>query len=114
MVSNVVATKHRAVSDTIIERSAGAAAISAKALALALTQDVQIADCVWDIGTDLTHEHAHRLELVTEGKSVRVYFRELELTTADNASRSKRIDERLQRAIAQLTQRPPAPTYAYR
>jgi|SRR5450830_13039 len=102
------------MSDTVIERSAGAAAISAKALALALAQEVEIVDCVWDIGADLTHEHAHRLELVTAGKSVRVYFRELELTTADNSSRSKRIDERLQRAIAQLQQRAPAPTYAYR
>ncbi len=102
------------MSDTIIERSAGAAAISAKALSIALALDVQIADCVWDIGADLAHEHAHRLELVTAAKSVRVYFRELELTTAGNASRSRRIDERLQRAIAQLTQRVPAPTYAYR
>ncbi|MFL9878106.1 hypothetical protein PQR63_06940 [Herbaspirillum rhizosphaerae] len=101
------------MTDTIIERSAGAAAISAKAMAIALGQEVQIVDCVWDIGADLTHEHAHRLELVTAEKSVRVYFRELELTTADNASRGKRIDERLQRAIAQLLQRAPAPTYGY-
>lgn len=101
------------MSDTIIERSAGAAAISAKALVIAQALEVEIADCVWDIGADLTHEHAHRLELVTAAKSVRVYFRELELTTSDNASRSKRIDERLQRAIAQLQQRAPAPTYGY-
>jgi len=102
------------MSGTIIERTAGAAAIAAKAVAIALAQEVEIVDCVWDIGADLGHEHAHRLDLVTADKSVRVYFTELELTTSGNAARTKRTEERLQRAIAQLFARPPAPTYAYR
>lgn len=99
---------------TRMERSDGAAAISARAVALAQAQDVQIVECVWDIGADLTHEHAHRLDLITADKSVRVYFPDLELTTSGNASRTKRSEERLQRAIAQLMQRTPAPTYGYR
>jgi len=100
-------------SSTVIERSDGAAAISAKALQLGVELGVQIVECVWDIGDDLTHEHAHRLELVGAEKSVRVYFRELELTTAGNAARSKRIEERLERAIAQMRPPAPAPTYSY-
>jgi hypothetical protein len=97
-----------------IERSVGASAIATEAAALAVAQDVVIVDCVWDIGSDLTHEHAHRLDLVTADKSVRVYFPELELTTTGHAYRSKRITERLQRAIAQLRPRAPAPTYSFR
>lgn len=97
-----------------IERSVGASAIATEAIALAAAQDVTIVECVWDIGTDLTHEHAHRLDLVTASKSVRVYFPELELTTSGHAYRSKRITERLQRAIAQLLQRAPVPTYSFR
>lgn len=99
---------------TNIERSNGAAAISAQAVALASTLDVDLVECVWDIGADLTHEHAHRLDLITVAKSVRVYFRDLELTTTGNPSRAKRTEERLQRAIVQLQQRTPAPTYGYR
>src|SRR5450830_1554739 len=102
------------MSGTIIERTAGAAAIAAKAVAIALAQEVEIVDCVWDIGADLGHEHAHRLDLVTADKSVRVYFTELELTTTGHAYRAKRITERLQRAIAQLHQSAPAPTYSFR
>ncbi|SRR5450830_546814 len=97
-----------------IERSVGAAAIATEASALAAGQEVLIVECVWDIGTDLTHEHAHRLDLVTADKSVRVYFPELELTTTGHAYRAKRITERLQRAIAQLHQSAPAPTYSFR
>jgi len=96
-----------------IERSVGTAAVAAQAQALALDAGVQIVDVVWDIGTDLTHEHAHRLDLVTADKSVRLYFTELELTTSGHPARSKRIDERLQRAIAQLPQRTPAATYTF-
>lgn len=99
---------------TIVERNVGANAILIQANALAFAQNVQLIDCIWDIGTDLTHEHAHRLDLITREKSVRVYFRELELTTNGHTSRSKRVTERLQRAIAQLMQRTPAPTYSYR
>ena len=101
-------------STTVIERNDGAAAISAKALQLGVEQGVQIVECVWDIGDDLTHEHAHRLELVGADKSVRVYFRELELTSTGNAGRSKRVQERLQRAIEQMRPPAPAPTYSYR
>src|SRR5450830_671101 len=97
-----------------IERSVGAAAIATEASALAAGQEVLIVECVWDIGTDLTHEHAHRLDLVTADKSVRVYFTEPEVTTSGHAMRSKRVTERLQRAIAQLLQRTPAATYTFR
>lgn len=99
---------------TPLERSNGAAAISAKAVALAVALEVELVECVWDIGADLTHEHAHRLDLITAAKSVRVYFPDLELTSSGNASRTKRIEERLQRAIVQLQQRTPAPTYGFR
>jgi len=51
-----------------IDRQVGADAISARAIAIALAQGVQISETTWDIGTDLTHEHAHRLELVTLAK----------------------------------------------
>lgn len=97
-----------------IDRQAGADAISARAIAIALAQGVQISECSWDIGTDLTHEHAHRLELVTAAKTVRVYFPDPELCTSGHPMRSKRTEERLQRAIAQLLPHIPQPTYAYR
>ena len=101
--------------DTLtIDRAAGAATVAAKALEIALAQDVQIVDCVWDFGADLGHEHAHRVDLVTAEKSVRIYFTELELTTTGHTSRAKRMEERLQRSIAQLLQRAPAPTYGFR
>ena len=96
------------------ERLAGADAISAKAMAIGTELGVLIAECVWDIGQDLTHEHAHRLDLVTATKSVRLYFRDRELTAPDRASCTKRIEDRLRRAIAQLLSRPPEPTYAFR
>jgi predicted TPR repeat methyltransferase len=95
-------------------RMAGADAISAKAIAIAAEQDVLIAECVWDIGTDFAHEHAHRLDLITATKTVRLYFRDRELTMAANDSCAKRIDDRLRRAIAQLHSRTPAQTYTFR
>jgi len=94
-----------------IERTAGAAAIVAQAILLASAEGVEISDVVWDIGDDLTHEHAHRLDLLAADKSVRLYFTEPELTTSGHTMRSKRVTERLQRAIAQLMLRTPAPTY---
>jgi len=99
---------------TVIERNVGTAAIAAQANELAAAAGVQIVDAVWDIGDDLTHEHAHRLDLVTADKSVRLYFTEPEVTTSGHAMRSKRVTERLQRAIAQLLQRTPAATYTFR
>jgi allophanate hydrolase subunit 1 len=96
------------------QRLAGADAISAKAVAIGAELGVPITECVWDIGQDLTHEHAHRLDLVTAAKSVRLYFRDRELTAQDDASCMKRVEDRLRRAIAQLLSRPPEPTYAFR
>ena len=118
--SNVVATDISVRNEiamptaTPLERSNGAAAISAKAMTLAAALEVELVECVWDIGADLTHEHAHRLDLITAAKSVRVYFPDLELTSSGNASRTKRIEELLQRAIVPLQQRTPAPTYGFR
>ena len=96
-----------------IDRLAGAEAISAKAIAIGLEHDVLISECVWDIGEDLGHEHAHRLDLITATKTVQLYFPDLELTTSGNESRTKRTEDRLQRAVAQLLTRPPSPTYTY-
>lgn len=98
----------------IIERSTGTAAVAAQATALAAAAGVQLTDIIWDIGSDLDHEHAHRLDLVTAHKSVRLYFTEPELSTSGHVTRSKRVTERLQRAIAQLLQRTPAATYTFR
>jgi hypothetical protein len=105
------------VGDDVGEKSArmaGADAISAKAIAIGAEQQVLIAECVWDFGTDLTHEHAHRLDLVTASRTVRLYFRERELNMVDNESCDRRIDDRLRRAIAQLQSHPPAQTYTFR
>jgi len=96
-----------------IDRQAGAEAISAKAIAIGMEHDVVISECVWDMGDDLGHEHAHRLDLVTSTKTVRLYFRDLELTTSGNESRTKRAEDRLRRAVAQLLSRAPLPTYTY-
>jgi hypothetical protein len=99
----------------IIERQAGADAISAKAVAIGVEHDVQITECVWDIGQDVSHPHAHRLDLVTATKTVRLYFPDLELTAPSaNASRAKRTEDRLQRAVAQLLSQAPSATYTYR
>lgn len=97
-----------------IERSVGAAAIVAQATLLASAEGVEITDVVWDIGDDLAHEHAHRLDLLAADKSVRLYFTEPELTTSGHSIRNKRITDRLQRAIAQLMPRSPEPTYPFR
>ncbi|MGH8809779.1 MAG: hypothetical protein ACREX0_18045 [Noviherbaspirillum sp.] len=100
--------------DTTIDRLAGAEAISAKARAIGMENGVLISDCVWDIGEDFTHQHAHRLDLFTATNTVRLYFPDLELTTSGNDARKKRTEDRLSSAIAQLAPRSPAPTYAYR
>ena len=95
-------------------RMAGAAAISAKAIAIGAEQNVLIAECVWDMGTDLTHEHAHRLDLITAARTVRLYFRDRELTMQVSESSTRRIDDCLRRAIARLQERTPAQTYTFR
>lgn len=96
-----------------IERMAGAEILSEKARAIALKQGVVIDECAWQIGDDLDHEHAHRLDLLTADKTVRLYFPDLELTTSGNAARTRRSENRLRDAIAQLLPRSPAATYTY-
>jgi len=96
------------------ERQAGADAIAAHATAMAQQKGVVIVKCVWDIGEDLTHEHAHRLDLFTDTKTVRMYFPDLELIGVNNPVRMKRIEGRLQSAIAQLVASVPSPTYSFR
>jgi len=100
--------------DKTTVRLDGAEAISAKAMAIGRERGVLISECVWDIGEDLAHEHAHRLDLVTPSKMVRLYFPDLALTAPANESRTKRIEDRLCRAVAQLVPHRPLPTYAYR
>jgi hypothetical protein len=101
-------------SSMTIERSAGADAISAKAVAIGMEHGLVISECVWDMGADLRHPYAHRLDISTGVNTVRLYFSDLDLTTAGNASREERVEDRLQRAIAQLVARAPLPTYTYR
>lgn len=96
-----------------IDRMAGAEILSAKARAIGLEQGVLIGECTWQIGDDLDHQHAHRLDLLAADKTVRLYFPDLELTTSGNASRARRSEDRLRDAIAQLLPRSPAATYTY-
>lgn len=96
-----------------IDRLAGSDAISAKAIAIGTELDVVISRCVWDLGADLGHEYAHRLDLGTATDTVRLYFSDLDLTTPDSESRSERTADRLRRAIAQLIARTPSSTYPF-
>lgn len=77
-----------------------------------MQSDLVIAECIWEMGQDIGHEYAHRLDLCTATQKVRLYFSELELTALLNMSRKSRIDERLRSAIAQMLPRPPARNYA--
>ncbi|RJG05970.1 hypothetical protein D3870_08005 [Noviherbaspirillum cavernae] len=97
-----------------IDRKTGADAISESARAIAMEHGILLSECVWDLGQDFRLEHAHRLDLVTATKSVRLYFPDLELTTSGNEHREKRTRDRLHRAISQLISRPPTATYTYR
>ena len=97
-----------------IDRLASANALSARAMAIGVEQGVVIAECVWDIGADLGHEYAHRLDISTATNTVRLYFSDLDVTASDNECRKSRTEDRLQRAISQLVTRAPAPTYTYR
>ena len=95
-----------------IDRLAGAEAISARAREIGLENGVIISGCVWDIGQSGELQHAHRLDISTETKTVRIYFPDQELSTSGNQVRKKRTDDRLRDAIAQLLPRTPVPTYA--
>jgi hypothetical protein len=97
-----------------INRQAGADALSAKAIAIGQEKGLSIVKCEWDLGQDFGLQHAHRLDLFTETKTVRVYFPDLELSTTGIESRLKRSEERLRSAVAQLLSVPPAPTYSFR
>jgi len=87
---------------------------SARAIAIALAQGVQISETTWDIGTDRDTRACAPAGAGHPGKTVRVYFPDPELCTSGHPMRSKRTEERLQRAIAQLLPHVPQPTYAYR
>lgn len=97
---------------TKIDRLAGAEVISAKAREIGMENGIVISECVWDIGQAFELQHAHRLDLSTSTKTVRLYFPDLELSTTGNESRKKRMEDRLRNAIAQLLPRTPSPTYA--
>jgi len=94
------------------DRQAGAEAISATAIAIGNEIGAVIVNCIWDLGTDSRLMHAHRLDLFTDTKSVRLFFADVELTTTGNVARAKRIEERLRTAMAQLLSLPRAPTYS--
>ena len=102
------------VSSTSNDRLAGAESISTKAVTVGAELGVAVSGCVWDIGSDLTHEYAHRLDINTAANSVRLYFCDLDLTTYGNASRRERMEDRLHRAIMQLVKRVPVSTYGQR
>jgi hypothetical protein len=95
-----------------IDRSSGANAISAFAKEIGMEHGIEISSCIWDMGQDIEHQHAHRVDISTSLKTVRLYFNELELTTTGNSARENRIKQRLRSAIAQLLPRSPVPTYA--
>jgi len=100
--------------NTKIDRQVGAEAISARAIAIGRENGVVISKCVWDLGKDFKLQHAHQLDLSTEAKTVRLYFPDVELTTVDNEARTKRVEQRLHSAVAQLLSRPASATYTYR
>jgi len=97
-----------------IDRVTGADAISAIAIAIGTEHGVVVSERVWDIGTDIGHEYAHRLDLGTATNTVRLYFSDLDLTTSGDKYRKERVEDRLHRAIAQLVARTPTSTYTYR
>ncbi len=93
------------------ERLAGAEAISAKAREIGTQNDLIISECVWDIGTDIGLQHAHRLDIFTTSATVRLYFPDVELLASANEARKKRTEDRLRDAIATLLPRSHGPTY---
>ena len=99
--------------DVMPNRQAGAEAIARMARVIGINKGTLLSECVWELGEDHAHEYAHRLELSTENKSVRLYFSDAELTGSGNAARQKRTEARLSSAIAQLCSRTPAQTYSF-
>ena len=95
------------------DRLAGADAIVAKAVTIGTELDVIVSECAWDIGVDVGHEYAHRLDLSTASHTVRLYFSDLDLRPYCNESRKKRIEDQLYRGISQLIARAPSATYTY-
>lgn len=94
-------------------RLSGADAISSIANAIANERGITLTKCEWDIGDDLSHEHAHRMDIFTDAKTVRLYFPDLALTAPDQPARRKRIEDKLNSAIAQLASRSPVATYSF-
>ena len=94
-------------------RLAGADVISSIAREIAREKGITLAKCEWDIGEDFAHEHAHRMDMFTDEKSVRLYFPDLALTAPDQPARRKRIEDKLSSAIAQLASRSPVATYSF-
>jgi hypothetical protein len=101
------------VSSPDSDRQAGADAISAWAVEIALAHGVVLVKCEWDLGEDFSHQHAHRLDLFTDSKSVRLYFPDLELMQPQHEARKHKTHDRLVSAIAQLKTVPPSPTYSF-
>lgn len=97
-----------------IDRTAGAATISAMASAIGTEHGVVVSERIWDIGSDIGHAYAHRLDLGTATKTVRLYFSDRDLTTSGDKYHIGRVEDRLHRAIAQLVVRDPSPMYKCR
>lgn len=100
--------------EVIISYRTGVDVINSRAVAIGKESGVFIERCIWDVSEDLSHEYAHRLDLFTDLKKVRLYFPDIEVTKAGDANRKKRIDARLKSAIAQLIPHVPASTYTFR
>lgn len=100
-------------SDKTLDRAVGAADISAIATVIGSEHGLVVSERVWDMGEDFGHEYAHRLDLSTATKTVRLYFSDLDLTASGNKSRKARVEDRLRRAITQLVVRTPTPMYTY-
>ena len=111
---NVKVTVMDQISNVVEARQAGAEAISEMAIAIGVRKGTTIAKSSWDFGEDYAHEYAHRLELFTEEKSVRIYFSDVELTKWGSMVRQNRTASRLTSAIDQLTVRLHSPTYAFK
>ena len=111
---NVKVTVMDQISSVVEARQAGADAISELAIAIAAKKGTTISKPSWDFGDDCAHEYAHRLELFTEEKSVRIYFSDVELTKWESMVRQNRTASKLTSAIDQLTVRLHSPTYAFK
>lgn len=95
------------------QRISGAEAISARIKAIGLEAGLDILRCEWDIGEDLGHTYAHRLDVFAESGTVRLYFTDLELMTSNNEARRTKTESTLQNAIAQLVSTSRSPTYTF-